>query len=245
MITGACRTPSLGERYGCVPRNPWIDLAKYPSSSSVYTWLGKEVVPDIAIREDRAGKQRLGIINRGIVRFDIHMGPFNRDSIFTIFPFSSTWKFIPDVLYAAAKEVLYIIDGKSKATSVFEPGSTLELRWLAGLERRTLSEEDSCPGVLPGVNSNSVDNQAGQKPLDDNGLPEEPVPAVGYVTKDHLHNESGDDTPHTPYLQCSVPPHFQSKVQFPEHGDPESIDLAFIDFMETRILRALRDSPNR
>jgi hypothetical protein len=61
----------------------------------------------------------------------------------------------------------------------------------------------------------------------------------GYTTKDDAGDE-GDDTLHAPISFYKVPNVIQSDLRFPEKGDPEMVDLVFIDFIQPWVLMALR-----
>ena len=61
----------------------------------------------------------------------------------------------------------------------------------------------------------------------------------GYVTTDDFGTD-GDDTLHKPVNFYVVPNCVQAEVGFPQEGEPEAVDLVFLDFITPWILMALR-----
>ncbi|KAJ2966682.1 hypothetical protein NUW58_g10606 [Xylaria curta] len=63
MITEARKALDLDHKLGCSPKDLWMTRAKYPSDTSIFSWLEKEVVPDAIVNKERADKPRLTIVN--------------------------------------------------------------------------------------------------------------------------------------------------------------------------------------
>jgi hypothetical protein len=72
-------------------------------------------------------------------------------------------------------------------------------------------------------------------PLSDDDKPDL-IP--GYTTMDDGGSD-GDDTVRAPITFYRVPNVFQSEISFPEEGDPQKVDVVFVDFIQPWILLAL------
>lgn len=228
MIAKAREEMRLDHRHGCAPRHLWTNRAEYPSNASIYSWLQNEVLPDIVVNETRRDKARLAILNTGGVRFDIFKGPFTRDNIYTVSPFTNSFNFVPDVPYDVAQKVLGILNSADKVLGggvadtrlltapqqMFAPPRADEPR----LELRDVptpgqwSRRDSAPDLIP-----------------------------GYTTQDDIGND-GDDTVHEPMQFYRAPNCIQSEIGFPESGQPKAVDLVFVDFIQPWIVPALKFS---
>jgi 2',3'-cyclic-nucleotide 2'-phosphodiesterase (5'-nucleotidase family) len=248
MITNARKALNLDKAYGCAPQDYWMARVEYPSDTSVFTWMETQVVPQIVTREDRADKPRLAITNTGMIRFDIFKGPFTIDSTYIVSPFVSKWKFIPDVPYEAAKKVIDLLNGGGPVfASAFASGSALDLKWLASPEQWALSQgvsHTAAAHVTSGVDGTAMryfGADAGQKPLVDNDEAKKPNLISGYTTKDDF-GDDGDDTIHEPIQFFKIPNCIQSKIAFPQEGDPENVDLVFVDYVQPWIITALKFS---
>ncbi|KAI1154070.1 ser/Thr protein phosphatase family [Nemania diffusa] len=244
MITEARKTLKLDNKIGCSPKDLWMTRAKYPSDSSIYSWLEQEVVPDTIVNKDRADKPRLTIVNTGAIRFDIFKGAFTTDSTYLISPFTSTFNHIPDVPYDVAKKVLQLLNG---AGPVFD--GALNPKHLSIPEQVApspfLGREPPHAAAAHAQFSSGGDQQ---QPLlvedhDDSydSYDDEPQLVNGYTTKDDF-GDDGDDAVHSPIKFYSVPNCIQSQVAFPEAADPETVDLVFIDYVQPWIVPALKFS---
>ncbi|KAJ8104969.1 hypothetical protein ONZ43_g7609 [Nemania bipapillata] len=245
MITEARKALKLDNRLGCSPKDLWMTRAKYPSDSSIYSWLENEVVPDTVVHKDRADKPRLTIVNTGAIRFDIFKGAFTTDSTYLISPFTSTFNYVPDVPYDVAKKVLRLLNSG---------GPVLE----GALNPKHLSiPEQVAPSPFLGrepphaaaayLRPHFSDGEGQQHPLvedsDDNYEVHDDEPQIvnGYTTKDDL-GDDGDDAVHSPIKFYSVPNCIQAQAAFPEAAEPETVDLVFIDYVQPWIIPALKFS---
>ncbi|KAI0188440.1 calcineurin-like phosphoesterase [Xylaria flabelliformis] len=247
MITEARKAMNLDHKIGCAPKDLWMTRAQYPSNASIFTWLEKKVIPDTVVNEERADKPRLTIVNTGAVRFDIFEGAFTKDSTYLISPFTSKFNYVPDVPYAVAKKVLQLLNNGG---AVFQAGH-LDTKYLSIPEQMAPSpflgkEPSSSRASRPMF----YDGEQAQRPLvedgedggdDDDGDDNEPELVNGYTTKDDL-GDDGDDAVHSPIKFYSVPNCIQAQVAFPEAGDPETVDLVFIDYVQPWIIPALKFS---
>ncbi|KAJ8125255.1 hypothetical protein O1611_g8383 [Lasiodiplodia mahajangana] len=250
MITEARKTLNLDHKIGCSPNDLWMTRAKYPGDASIYSWLEKEVVPDTIINKDRAEKSRLAIVNTGAIRFDIFKGAFTKDSTYLISPFTSTFKYIPDVPYDVAKKVLQLLnnggpvfEGKLNPKYLSIPEQMAPSPFI-GKEPSRAATSHSRPKFSGAGEQQPLIEDDNENQSDDNtytGDDDEPRLVNGYTTKDDLGDE-GDDAVHSPIKFYSVPNCIQSQVAFPEAADPETVDLIFIDYVEPWIIPALKFS---
>lgn len=213
--------------YGCAPKDLWMSRAPYPSDNSLYTWLEKEVLADIATNSERKDTPRLVIFNTGGMRFDIFKGTFTRDSTYIVSPFVSTLKYIKDVPFKAANQVLPLLNN---GAPIFD--TKQHQTWqLAPPEQLAIQSNIIAP-QLPSQDSSLVGSA--QAPLRSS-----PDLIPGYTTKDDI-GDDGDDTIHAPISFYKTPNCIQSALSMPETGDPATVDLVFIDFVQPWILLALQ-----
>ena len=192
--------------------------------------MDQQILPDILVGENRTEIPRIAIINSGGMRFDIFQGPFTKDTVLIISPFANRFQFIKDVPYSAAKGLLALLNSGGP---VFESAS-LEPWLLAPPEQISLKENI----LSSGFDEYRQRLAVGQTPLvpQDSG---EPSLVPGYTTKDDA-GDDGDDTLHRPISFYRVPNCVQSNIAFPADGDPETVDLVFLDFVQPWILLGLR-----
>lgn len=227
MIARARKALDLDYQFGCAPKNLWTSRVSYPDKDSIFSWLQDDVFPETVINKDRQEKPRLAIMNTGGVRFDVFKGPFTRDSTYLISPFTSGFKYVPDVPYSIAKNVLPLLNSAGKIFSSdaldtsqlaipehhFAAFATQDKQAEAELELRSLHGDRSSRGDIPLTS--------------------------GYTTRDDLGND-GDDTIHEPIKFYNVPNCVQSEIAFPEGEEPATVDLVFIDFIQPWIIPALQ-----
>jgi hypothetical protein len=230
-IGKARKALDLDYNYGCAPKDLWVNRAPYPSDDSLLSWLEKEVVPDIIINPERKSTSTLALTNTGAMRFDIFKGAFTRDTTYIVSPFVSKYLYIKDVPYKSAKGVLGLINGGGP---VFE-SAELKASFLAPPEQLSIHTDIVAPQLPLDMSSKKVNIQAPFSALDSPNL----VP--GYTTKDEG-GDDGDDTVHAPISFFQVPNCVQSEISFPEEGEPETVDMVFIDFIQPWVLLALRFS---
>jgi hypothetical protein len=228
-IQAARKAMDLDKTYGCAPQDYWLNRTPYPSKDSMFTWLETEVLPGILVGENRSDIPRIAIINTGGARFDIFKGAFTRDTAYIVSPFTNRFKFIKDVPYSAAKGVLKMLNSGGP---VFEA---------AGLQSWALMppEQISIHSDIIAPMRSEYHAQGNQFPLASHRS--EPSLVPGYTTKDDG-GDDGDDTIHSSISFYRVPNCIESKISFPEDGDPETVDLVFLDFVQPWILLALRFS---
>ncbi|KAF4628447.1 hypothetical protein G7Y89_g9704 [Cudoniella acicularis] len=231
MIHKARKALDLDYSFGCAPRDLWLNRAPYPSSDSIFTWLETEVMPDVIVNKERKDTPTLAITNTGAMRFDIFKGPFTKDTTYIISPFVSKFLYIKDVPYKAAKGILQLIN---RGGPVFE-ATEFSLSQLAPPEQMSILTDILVPQIpIHGAHKSG----GAQVPflLSSN---EEPNLVPGYTTKDEG-GDDGDDTIHAPIPYFRVPNVIQSALSFPAEGEPEKVDVVFVDFIQPWVLLALR-----
>ena len=234
MIASARKAMKLDKSYGCAPRDYWTNRAPYPSKNSIFSWLQDEVLPDMVLDVERAHVPRIVLTNTGALRFDIFKGPFTVDTTYTVSPFTSGFRYIKDVPFSVAKRLLQIINQE------------VPQLWPA-----SLSLAFKAP-VRSQANTHQADEQlfhaSGQRPLGKHYTPDHDAElTAGYTTTDDAGSD-GDDTIHAPIEFYRVPNALESRIDFPpaltedskDSADPVSVDLVYVDFIESYILLALK-----
>ncbi|KAK6224239.1 calcineurin-like phosphoesterase [Colletotrichum tabaci] len=242
MIEKARKALDLDYRYGCAPKDLWVNRAPYPSDDSIFTWLETEVLPDVIHKKEREDVPRLAIVNTGGLRFDIFKGAFTKDSTYIVSPFTSTFKYIPDVPYGVAKRVIELLN---QAGKIFEAAHDTRFMNIPEMMfpkddvvmMSTAAREDE-PRRL------ELRQEVSQQRLakdGDNDKSKKPDLIGGYTTKDDIGTD-GDDTEHTPIKFYEVPNCVQTEIGFPKEGEPDKVDVVFIDFILQWVLVALKFS---
>ena len=226
LIRRARAELDLDQTFGCAPVDLWMSRAKYPSNSSIFTWLENEVLPEAVNETSRADKPRLILLNTGAIRFDIFKGAFTKDSTYIISPFTSGFHYIPDVPYDKAKQVLGLLN---RVGEMFESSATAS------------SFESLAPREQLGRNEDTQ-YSAAQTRRDVHGqivLPGSEDLRPGYTTKDD-EGDHGDDTVHSPIAFYRVPNCIQSTVNPSNTSlDDAKVDIIFNEFVQSYILLAL------
>ena len=244
MISSARKKLDLDKTYGCAPKDYWTNRAPYPSEQSIFSWLQDEVLPSKIHDPLRGDTPRMLITNTGAIRFDIFKGPFTVDTTYTVSPFTSEFRYIKDVPFSIAKRLLQILN--QEVPQLWPASQSLAYISPAPLGQPYLSN--------PLYNHHPY----AQTPLtpfkDDKDL------TPGYTTTDDAGTD-GDDTIHAPITFYRVPNCIESRIAFPPTTSPEtetkinnahtptsiqpeaepaSIDLIYVDFIESYILLALK-----
>ncbi|KAL8934139.1 MAG: hypothetical protein Q9216_006051 [Gyalolechia sp. 2 TL-2023] len=245
IIASARKALKLDHRFGCAPSDLWTNRAPFPSENSIFSWLQTQVFPSMISDTARKDVPRLAIVNTGGIRFDIFKGPFTIDTTYTISPFTSGFRYIKDVPYQTAKKLVKILN--QEVPQIFDLPFDFAARVPASGESYQSSTEDSYAG--------SLFQDRGQAPLSgppssegkdrDNLTP-------GYTTTDAAGSD-GDDTIHSPIKFYKVPNIFETRIGFPSSSassssssysenepEPETVDLVYVDFIESYVLLALK-----
>jgi hypothetical protein len=237
-IGDARKSLGLGERYGCAPRDLWVNRRPYPHEESIFSWLEKEVIPNQIYQSERMQKEKkkaLVITNTGSVRFDIFKGPYTKDTTFLVSPFTSGLRYVEDVPYSSASRVLKLLNNEGPIADLLAEQKVYlqPPENLAALYRPSLLSAHEAQ-VMQSSPRLDTHNQAILGYEDPDLIP-------GYTTKDDA-GKDGDDTVHSPIPYFSVPNCFQAAVNFaPDNADeaPKTVDLMYNSFIEQWVLLAL------
>ncbi|KAG6916331.1 hypothetical protein DXG01_007314 [Tephrocybe rancida] len=210
--------------FGTAPHDFTVTQAPYPSEDSSLSLFAEDALPiALAVNNTRSSIPNLIITNSGSQRFDIYAGTFTKNDQLTASPFADAFLYIPGIKLSLANDVLASLNGagSDNRRSLIEERETVEYGlgyvdkryrgWLQDMDRRH------------GVERRSAKNQT-----------------LGYVTTDIPEQSCpgvGDDTLHAPLPFFDVPDFVASKP--PAVGDDDLIDLVFVDFIETQLLKIL------
>lgn len=236
QIAEAREALKLDHRYGCAPHDYWTNRSPFPSNVSIFSWLQDEVLPTMLEDKARAEVPRIGLTNSGALRFDILEGPFTVDSMYSVSPFTSGFRYIKDVPTGVATRLKAILNQEvpqlwDELESLASEAPTPKPHAQAEAKAYELSDEH-----------HSLRKLGVQIPLVDEKPKEDLVP--GYTTSDDAGSD-GDDTVHAPITFYKVPNCLESRIGFPqalsrEDTEPESVDLVYVDFIERYVLFALK-----
>ncbi|KAF9885136.1 hypothetical protein FE257_000713 [Aspergillus nanangensis] len=221
----------LDEIYGCAPRDLWMSRVRYTSDESVYSWLEKQVLPQSLRDDSRVGKPALVIVNTGAIRFDIFKGPFTRDTTYIVSPFTSGFRYIKDIPYEKAKLVVEVLNKQPQIlTDLHSPAGPVGML--------TPPEQSAYPHDLIADSGVNTAFPADQAPLlSSSQFTDDLIP--GYTTIDDAGTD-GDDTVHKPISFYRVPNCIQSLVSTDAVTNPASVDLVYIDFIESYVALAAK-----
>lgn len=230
-IGDARKSLGLDERYGCAPRDFWVSRRPYPHQESIFTLLDTRVLPQ-SIKPSEKGKKAIVITNTGGVRFDIFKGPFTKDTKFLVSPFTSGIRYIKDVPYKAASQLLKLLNNEGPILSAM----TKENAYLQPPEHVAVQYR---PDMYAAGQEQEAHMYASydQTPLstgsDDRLFP-------GYTTHDDAGND-GDDTVHKVIPFYWVPNCVQASIGFntSDEEDPEVVDVMYNEFIQKWILLGL------
>lgn len=241
QINDARKALKLDKTHGCAPRTLWVNRAPYPDKSSIFSWLEKQVLPDQLRQSSRiqSGTKALVITNTGSLRFDIFEGPFTKDTTFLVSPFTSGLRFVKDVPFKTASQVLKLLNNEGPILdTVHQQHITLTPLEQASGRRDVVAEENEFHHwELAGFDSQTrLSNDQELTP--------------GYTTKDDG-GEDGDDTLHSKISFYRVPnciqaavgfdlPHKNSSEVLSFDDGPEKVDLVYNEFIEEWVLLALK-----
>ena len=96
----------LGQVYGCAPQDWCIDCADITDPKNIFPGVIYPAVSAVVVNETRKDKARMIIGNTGAIRFDLHKGPFTYDDNFIVAPFRDVFRYLKDVPYDKASQVL-------------------------------------------------------------------------------------------------------------------------------------------
>ncbi|KAH9871937.1 hypothetical protein J1614_006196 [Plenodomus biglobosus] len=234
-IGDARKSLGLGEKYGCAPQDLWVSRRPYPHNESIFTWIEEQLLPQSIGKAERYGKEdtkALVLTNTGAIRFDIFKGTFTKDTKFLVSPFTSALRYIKDVPYKAASQVIKLLNNEGpimlemvENNAFMQPPDMLAARFRPQMFSQ---------------HSNFAQSHQDQTVLTSS---DDPKPFPGYTTRDDA-GEDGDDTVHEKIQFYQVPNAIQSNVGFKATDDhePETVDVMYNAFLEKWVLLALEYS---
>ncbi|TQS36288.1 hypothetical protein Golomagni_03266 [Golovinomyces magnicellulatus] len=227
FILKARKSLDLDHTYGFVPQTLYLRNAPFPSNESILSWMIQDVLPDVVLK--KPGKSKVAsmiFLNTGFLRFDLEKGPFTRDTIFIITPYPDKYLYIQKVPYEAARYAFVLLNQGNffDATERIKPDMNVK-----GTQGH--SQIHGPKFILP--HPSTYRNQISLAPN-----PKHLVLRPGYTTVDDGGSD-GDDTLHTPLTDYEIPDFIQSSVNFPLNEDPNTVDLVFIDFLQSSVISAL------
>ncbi|KAL9031310.1 MAG: hypothetical protein Q9196_000666 [Gyalolechia fulgens] len=244
MIASARKALNLDHRFGCAPSNLWTNRVPFPSENSIFSWLQTRVFPSMISDTARKDIPRLVIVNTGGIRFDLFQGPFTIDTIYAISPFTSGFRYIKDVPYETAKELITILN--QEVPQVFDFPYDIAARMPVSGESYRLTTVSDATSVFQDRQQVPLSSLPSDGEDHDNLTP-------GYTTTDAAGSD-GDDTIHSPIKFYKVPNIFETRVGFPPsvastsssfsssqaESEPDTVDLVYVDFIESYVLLALK-----
>lgn len=247
-ITEARKKLHLDQRFGCAPKDLWTNRAPYPgegSDDSVFTWLEKDVLPEMVVDKKRSDKPRIVMANTGTMRFDVFKGAFTRDTTFIIQPFTNGFRYLKDVPFGQADRLLEVLNKGGQILDAVSENQGLKDWMLLPLQQvgRFMSPYSSEKYHTIKQGSGRKDLYGGQmqKVMVPSANPDDPELTPGYTTIDDA-GQDGDDTVHSAVQFYSVPNVFEARVNISksDDGKPETVDLVFLDFIQPWVLAGLR-----
>lgn len=237
MIAKMRQTLDLDRLYGCAPRSYYMYRAPYPSPNSLYTLLSDEILPKMVKNKEREDKARLIYINTGSQRFDIFKGPFTYDTSFIVSPFTSAFRYIPDVPYSIASRLLTTFN-TDKRPWLVKRGEEDERGWMI--------KDGLAPPEMQYIDTKKVDMEFAARPAQQIVLGGDERVIPGYTTFDDF-GRDGDDTIHSRIPLHRVGNCVEARAGFPlaPNGDveeeikPEVVDVVFLDFIQEFVLVVL------
>lgn len=196
------------------------------AKGNIFTHIIPSALSETVVNAARANLVCYSMINTGSIRADLFEGPFTYDISLIVSPFDDAFQFIPSVPYNIAKNVLSSLSGSPLIDKRDDSAALKPL----GMMPRSISP-DSCQGpVLASVSARSP-NQ--------NGITRrQTIVMTGYTTMDDFGSD-GDDTPHSPFPNYPQPNYIQANASFPGTGQPDVVDVVFLDFFASGVVGIL------
>ncbi|KAN0081638.1 Metallo-dependent phosphatase-like protein [Tylopilus felleus] len=205
----------LSYLYGTAPLTYTMTQNPYPSSENVLTLFIAEAAPvALTINNTRAGIPNIMITDSGGLRYNVFAGPFTKNDQLTAAPYTDSFYYIPNVTLSVAIQVLPALNGgsSSKRSEVHK-----ELRHRGHVEKRYRD-------WLADMERRQIQTTYATDLT------------LGYVTTDGCPGQ-GDDTLHIPLPSYSIPDYIASNT--PNVTDDTPIDLVFVNFIESKVLKIL------
>ena len=226
-IGDARKSLGLGKQYGCAPQDYWVSRRPYPHNESIFSLLATQVLPQ-SIQPSEKSKKAIVITNTGGVRFDIFKGPFTKDTKFLVSPFTSGIRYIKDVPYKSARQLLKLLNNEGPILDALRTKNA----YMQPPEHVAAQYRPSIYAATPNPHDFAVH---AQMPLE-TGAEEDLIP--GYTTHDDA-GKDGDDTLHAVIPFYYVPNCVQASVGFADDEEPDVVDVMYNEFVQKWILMGL------
>lgn len=242
LIANARKALQLDKVFGCVPHDYWLDRAPPNSNNSILHWLSEHVLPDRArVLAAPSRRPQIVVSNSGAIRFDMFRGPFTVDTTYLISPFTSQFKQIRHMPYAAAVQLVKLLNNEGPImledlVEIFKRSTTsTKARRSKDMPRL------KAPSRISNANlSNAQDVQStAQQPILAGEHDGSPSLTFGYTTIDDLGND-GDDTIHKRIRYYDVPNVITALVDVDIVHPPETVDFVFNAFIQPWVLLGSR-----
>jgi hypothetical protein len=230
-IGDARKSLDLTHKYGCAPRDFWVSRRPYPHNESIFTLIEKKMLPQSISKSERikSGGKALLVTNTGAIRFDIFKGAFTKDTKFLVSPFTSGFRYIPNVPYKAASQIIKLLNNEGPIVLEMINQNTF-------LYPPEVHAARYRPHMLSSREIASAGQGLGQQVFKGN----DPELFPGYTTRDDAGTD-GDDTIHSEIKFFAVPNCIQSSIGFEADDDqlPETVDFMYNEFIQKWVLLAL------
>ncbi|QIW94875.1 hypothetical protein AMS68_000393 [Peltaster fructicola] len=223
-ITAERNDLKLSTLLGCAPQTWCISCQPFGNSGNIFTVLSQALAATV-INQTRSANARIILLNTGSVRFDLPKGPFTFDDSFIVSPFSDAFEYLPNIPYSVASQVLAQLnagqaskrDLDQRDFSFYNPG---------------LNTAEDC--VDPEIKYDGLKKRSIGKNIRRQAI----VNTPGYTTTDAFGTD-GDDTVHSSIPSYSIPNYFGANANFPASGNPDTVDLIFLDYIVPDTITAL------
>ncbi|KAF4510344.1 hypothetical protein G6O67_002237 [Ophiocordyceps sinensis] len=209
----------LRDVYGCAPQDWCMRCAPFnDDTKNIFPGVVYPAASTVVVNKTRADKSRIVLGNTGVIRFDLHKGPFTYDDSFIISPFRNVFLYVPDVAFDKASRLIQQLNkgpaDKRHLVSMPAPRDECTDPTLGYMTRRDLRE---ARGVVR----------------------RQEVVVPGYATSDDW-GDDGDDTEHSEIPSHEIPGYWEAHGSFPENGSkPDNVDVIFTDFIKKHVLENL------
>jgi hypothetical protein len=235
QITGLRQQLSLNSVIACAPQTWCMSCRPFGDPGNIYSELLPKALSHSVINDSRTHIPRMIFINTGCVRFDLLRGPFTFDDSLIVAPFSrSTFKYLPNVPYSAASNVLANLN----ALPYLKAKRGLKPQVIADMLEVEADIEVCEDPVLPRMSAMGKRDVLNLLPK----MKRDTAISPGHTTNDDF-GADGDDTVHTPIAHYPQPNAIEAKASFPTDGIlPKTVDLILVNYtgLITGVLAALR-----
>jgi hypothetical protein len=223
-ITAVRKKLNLTSLYGCAPATYCASCKPFGDPGNINS-LVATALGAVVVNKSRATTARYVIVNTGSIRFDLVKGPFTYDDSFIVSPFNDAFQYIKDVPYDMARKVLASINGAAlpdKRDDRF--GSMMFPR----------EAERTCVDPYPSQISGTTKRDFSTRGI----TRRQTIVTPGYLTTDDFGTD-GDDTVHSKIPSFAQPNYVQGNGSFPTTGTPAVVDVVFLDYFATTVVKVL------